>query len=403
MSKKVLFIKEEHTIWTFLLEDEEIVEIHCDHEQSDGSSPHQLGNIYIGRVKKVITNIGAAFVEIEPGVECYYDLSQAKTALFTKKCGKKELCIGDELVVQISKEAVKTKAITVTSNVSFTGHYAVLTSGNTRMGVSTKLPKKRREAYKEWLSAYDNEEFGLIIRTNAKDADFAAIQREIETHIEDYHQFKQRVQTRTCFSCLQSALPAYLSNLNNIYMEGLTEIIVDDPDMYQSIQSYVQLSQPQYLDKIRLHQAGVLTLPQLYETRKAVKQALSEKVWIKNGAYLVIQPTEALTVIDVNSGKFDKKGSSSDSWLKINREAAKEIAKQIRLRNISGIVIVDFINMDNPEDNATLLKELKVLLGKDPIQTTLVGMTALHLVEITRKKIRKPLRESIDGYSSPCS
>ena len=151
MKRKILIEKTEGQIRTFFLEDGDIVEIHCADPDQDRAGSHRLGDIYIGKVKNIVPNIGAAFVEIENGISCYYDMKDVSLALFTNKTGKKPLCIGDELVVQISKEAVKTKAPTVTGNISFTGRYAVLTHGNTRIGVSSKLPKSLRDDYKEKL------------------------------------------------------------------------------------------------------------------------------------------------------------------------------------------------------------------------------------------------------------
>jgi len=398
MNRKVLLIKEGTIVWTFLMENDEIVEISRDSYQATGdkSVSHRLGNIYIGRVKSIKSNIGAAFVEIEPGLECYYDFNQANTAIITKKIGKKTLCVGDELLVQISKEAVKSKAITVTSNLNFTGYYAVLTTGNTRIGTSAKLPKKQREEYKELLSKYDNQEFGLILRTNAKEISYSQVETEIEAHISSYQQLKEKAFTRTCFTCLQSAPPVYLTNLKNIYQEGLSEIIVDNQEIYDEIKQHCRITYPHYLGKVRLYSDEMVSLAKVYHTEQVIQQALGERVWLKSGGYLVIQNTEALTVIDVNSGKYSKKGDVTASWSKINQEAAREVAKQLRLRNISGIVIVDFINMNNDELTKVLLGKLQGYLNKDPIQTTLIGMTALQLVEITRKKIRKPLQESID-------
>ena len=398
MNRKVLLIREGQFLWTFQLENNEIVEILREDYRSvaDKTSSHQLGNIYIGRVKKIQANIGAAFIEIEPGVECYYDISQASTAIISKKVGKKPLCIGDELLVQISKEAIKSKAITVTSNLNFTGYYVILTSGNTRIGVSTKLSKKQREEYKALLNKYENPEFGLVLRTNAKEVSFTEIETEIATHMDSFKQLKKKALTRTCFSCLQSAPPAYVTNLKNIYQEGLSEIIVDDQEIFEEIRKHCQIAHPHYLDKVQLYSDEMVSLGKVYQTEQVMRQALGERVWLKSGGYLVIQNTEALTVIDVNSGKFSKKGSVTNSWLTINREAAKEVAKQLRLRNVSGIIIVDFINMSDEELTKELLGELQGYLSNDPIQTTLIGMTALQLVEITRKKIRKPLQESID-------
>lgn len=393
-SRKVLMMKEAQKVWIFLLENDEIVEIHCD-KPGSGVRQHVLGNIYVGRVKNIVPNIGAAFIEIESGVECYYDMSQAANALFTHKAGRKPLCIGDELVVQISKEAVKTKAPTVSSNLSFTGRYAILTTGNTRIGTSGKLPKSLREELKERLLPYKNEEYGLIIRTNAGDADFDQILGEIKSLEQSYTALKSASQTRTCFSCLQEAPPAYISDLKNVYTEGLTEIVIEDEELYRQVREYYTREQPAELEKLRLYQSSQLPLGKLYHTQTVLERALSERVWLKNGAYLVIQYTEALTVIDVNSGKCSVKKNPSETYLKINLEAAREAAKQMRLRNLSGIVIVDFINLDDADATRELLKTFRQYLSKDPIQSTLVDVTALQLVELTRKKVRRPLHESL--------
>lgn len=395
ISRKILMMKEENKVWMFLMEDDEIVEIHCEPTGEEGAVRHVLGNIYVGKVKNIVKNIGAAFIEIESGVECYYDMSQAANAIFTNKTGKKMLCIGDELVVQISKEAVKTKAPTVSSNLSFTGRYAILTTGNTRIGTSSKLSKALREDFKERLQSLKNEEYGLIIRTNAKDADFSDVLEEIKELETDYHRLEKTAATRTCFSCLQQASAAYITDLKNVYTEGLTEIIIEGQELYSEVRAYYEKEQPENLDRLRYYDDSQLALAKLYSTQSIVDRALSQRVWLKNGAYLVIQYTEALTVIDVNSGKCIAKKNPMETYLKINLEAAKEAAKQMRLRNLSGIIIVDFINLDDEEATKDLLKTFRQYLTKDPIQSTLVDITELQLVEVTRKKVRRPLHESI--------
>lgn len=393
----MIITKEENSIWTYLLEDEQISEIHCSPTETENANNFALGNIYIGKVTNIVANIGAAFINIG-GINCYYDLSQAKDAFLTHKSGKKELCIGDELVVQISKEAVKTKAPTVSSNISFTGRYAVLTSGNTRIGVSGKIPKSLREEMKIRLQKFKNEEYGIIVRTNAKDADFSEVIAEIQTLVSKYEALKNTALYRTCFSCLYTADKPYLNDLKNVYSEGLKEIIVEDPEIYQEIIEYLHREQPDSIDKVRLHDDKMLSLAKLYSTDTVKERALSERVWLKHGGYLIIQPTEALTVIDVNSGKDVSKKKDKQTYLQINIEAAEEIARQIRLRNYSGIIIVDFINLDDDELTAVLLKEFRKFLSKDPIQTTLVDVTELQLVEVTRKKVRRPLHEYSSHY-----
>lgn len=396
MKRKILIEKAEGQIRTFFMEDGDIVEIHCADADGDRTESHRLGDIYIGKVKNIVPNIGAAFVEIENGVSCYYDMKDAPRALFTHKAGKKPLCIGDELVVQISKEAVKTKAPTVTGNISFTGRYAVLTHGNTRIGVSSKLPKSLRDDYKEKLREYQNDSFGIIVRTNAKDAPFQAVSDEIESLRREYLRIASIAPTRTCFSCLKSAPPSYISDLKNVYIEGMEEILIGNAELYARIHSYFKMEMPERTDLLRLYDDADFPLGKLYSTQTALEKALREKAWLKNGGYLVIQPTEALTVIDVNSGKsIAGKGRNEEGILKINLEAAREAARQIRLRNLSGIIIIDFINMNTEENVERLMREFCLHLAKDPIQATLVDITPLNLVEVTRKKVHKPLYEQV--------
>lgn len=395
MKRKILIEKTEGQIRTFFLENDEIVEIHCAPADEESAGRHLLGNIYVGKVKNIVPNIGAAFVEIESGVNCYYDMKDAEHAVFTHKIGKKPLCIGDELVIQISKEAVKTKAPTVTGNISFTGRYAVLTHGNTRIGVSSKIPKKVREEYKERLRQFQNDRFGIIVRTNAKDAPFQDVLDEISRLKAEYEKIMSAAPTRVCFSCLRSAPPSYISDLKNVYMEGMEEIIVGDPELYTRIQAFFAAEIPEKEGLLRLYDDSAFPLGKLYSTQTAIEKALREKVWLRNGGYLVIQPTEALTVIDVNSGKSAGKGKNEEGILKINLEAAREAARQIRLRNLSGIIIIDFINLESEENVGLLLKEFRMRLAGDPIQTTLVDITPLNLVEVTRKKVHRPLYEQI--------
>lgn len=397
MKRKILIEKTENQIRSFFLEDGEIVEIHCASADEESAGQHLLGNVYVGRVKNIVPNIGAAFVEIESGVNCYYDMKDAEHAVFTRKSGKKPLCIGDELVVQISKEAVKTKAPTVTGNISFTGRYAVLTHGNTRIGVSSKIPKKLREEYKGRLKEFQNDRFGIIVRTNAKDAPFQDVLDEIMRLRGEYERIMSIAPTRVCFSCLRSAPPSYISDLRNVYMEGMEEIIVGDAELYTKIRSYFASELPEKQELIRLYDDPAFPLGKLYSTQTAIEKALREKVWLKNGGYLVIQPTEALTVIDVNSGKNAGKGKNEEGIMKIDLEAAREAAKQIRLRNLSGIIIIDFINLELEENVSRLMREFRMLLAKDPIQTTLVDITPLNLVEVTRKKVHRPLHEQIEN------
>ena len=393
MKRKLLIEKRDNRIRTYFIEDGDIVEIHSASASPSEADRHRLGDIYIGKVSNIVPNIGAAFIEIEKGVNCYYDMKDVKSAIFTHKSGNKQLCIGDELVVQISREAIKTKAPTVTGNLSFTGRYAVLTHGNTRIGVSSKIPKALREEYKRELAGLQNDDFGLIVRTNAKDAPFEDVLEEINALKDEYYSLVKTAETRVCFSCLKSAPPSYIADLKNVYMDGMEAIIIGDHDLYTRIHMFFQAELPEKLDLLELYDNPSFPLDKLYSTQTALDKALMERAWLKTGGYLIIQPTEALTVIDVNSGKNTSKSDSEDGAMKVNLEAAREAARQIRLRNLSGIILVDFINLNRDENTHRLLHEFRYYLSKDPIQTTLVDMTTLGLVEVTRKKVRRPLHE----------
>lgn len=393
MNRKLIITKIEDKILTALYENDSIAELHCcGHDIS--ANQVALGNIYIGKVKNIVHNINAAFVEIADRIECYYAIGENPSPIFTNKIGKKPLCIGDELLVQISKEAVKTKAPTVSSKLNFTGKYAVLTYGDNRIGISTKLGRTDKERLQKLAMSFASDEYGFIVRTNARDVDDAVLENELKHLIAEYQRLTETAKTRTCFSCLQSAPKPYLAELRNIYQEGLTDIVVEDKVIYQEVKTFLEKEQPEDLEKLRLYEDKNLPLHKLYSIETHVTNALKEYAWMKSGAYLVIQPTEALTVIDVNTGKCISKKKDDETYLKINKEAAKEAAKQIRLRNLSGIILIDFINMDKQEYMSELLDIFEKELKKDPVSTSLIDVTKLQLVEVTRKKVRKPFHEA---------
>ena len=190
-------------------------------------------------------------------------------------------------------------------------------------------------------------------------------------------------------------MPTYIKNLRDIYDDSYTEIITDQADIYQNLCEYFEQNTSQEHANLRLYDDEQISLSSLYGIPSKLEIALGSRVWLKSGGYLVIEPTEALTVIDVNSGKYEsKKGTPADSAYKINMEAAQEIAYQLKLRNLSGIIIVDFINMKK-NDNEQLMRYLKQLCSKDSVPTDVIDMTSLGLVEITRKKINKTLKEQL--------
>ena len=398
-------------IFSFLLNGSKAVEIHCDACREDSI----LDEIYIGKVQNIVKNISAAFVEIAPGTVCYLPLEDLKHPVYTKKGTSHNIQQGDELLVQVKREGIKTKAPAVTTNLTLHGKYALLTTGNTQISVSSKLPKEEKErllrVVKDNLSA-DNGSlegmsagecaYGWLLRTNAGGASPEVIKKDLLRLQTKYEELMKTAQYRTCFSCLLARPSAYLKRLSDLYTKEVDEILTDDRELFEQMTEYFQENQPEDTAKLRFYEDRLLPMEKLYSLDCHLKEALGERVWLKSGGYLVIQPTEALTVIDVNTGKFTAGKKKEAAFLKLNQEAALEAARQIRLRNLSGIVIIDFINMEETESETQLLRTLDGALRLDPIRTTLVDMTKLSLVEITRMKKERPLhesvREAINGY-----
>ena len=309
----------------------------------------KVGAVYVGKVKNVVKNIDACFVEIANKELCFLPLKEAAEAHIMNRPADGRILEGDELLVQVSRDAHKTKQASVTAKVNLTAE-------------------------------------------------------EVE-----------KASYRVCFSCVKEAPPAFLSVLEDmVKAEEYDEIVTDDPAFYEVLKKFYEerVAMPvngemmpgeltatespkdNWRDKkIRLYDDKTFSLSKLYALESKLETALDKRVWLNGGGYLVIEPTEAMTVIDVNSGKFDAKKSTRETIFKINCEAAAEIALQLRLRNLSGIILVDFINMKEKEDQKALLEYLKELVGNDILKTVVVDMTPLGLVEITRKKMLKTLRE----------
>ncbi len=354
-----------------------------------------LGNIYVGRVKNIVKNLNAAFIEIAPGMPCYYPLDEMKQPLFVKKINSPNMVQGDEVVVQVAQESSKSKPPKVTTNLNLSGKYLVLTSENKRIGISRKISEEKREGLKKHLSFDASEDFGIIVRTNAASASNEEILEEYEKLKQEYRNIQKIAPYRTVFSCIKESTPEYLHMLQNVNQLWLNSILTDAPELFEKAREYLNAAQPEDLKKLSLYEDPGITLSSLYRLEHHLKEALQEKVWMKSGGYLVIQPTEALTVIDVNSGKSISKKQVQEHYLKINLEAAEEIARQLRLRNLSGIIIVDFIDMKSDESRELLMQALSRAVSADPVPVRVVDMTKLNLVELTRKKVRKSLAEQV--------
>lgn len=357
----------------------------------DPEADSMVGRIYVGTVKQIRTNIQAAFVELGDGLMAYYPLEDwerfpVEGVVFRE---------GAQIPVMVTKDAQKTKAPTVTTALTFTGQYLVLTPSKQGLFFSSRLhDPERKQALRALLGEADN--YSLIVRTNAAQASDEAILAERDRLLEEAKRLSSVWKTRTSGSLLRSPEPGYLSEIFGNRLSGLFEVVTDLPDVYNKIEMRLQTLRAENpeadLPSLRLY-TDSYPLSKLYNLETVLERALSERIWLKSGGFLVIQPTEALVAIDVNTGKTENRRKKEDTIFRTNLEAAKEIAIQLKLRNLSGIILIDFIDMAEDSHKEAVLQALTQELRKDPVKTTVLGYTKLNLVEMTRKKVRKPLHE----------
>ena len=391
MANQLLITKKDGAVLSVRVEDGKVAQIQAQPEDV-GSL---LGDIYVGKVRNIVKNINAAFVEYEQGKMGYLSLDAKVCPIHTDGVvsdGTRVL-IGDEIIIQIEREAVKTKPPTLSGTLNFPGKYVVLIYGERTVSISSKIKDaERKQQLRGFLRNNIDGDYGFVARTNCKDASDEKILKEIEFLKQQLENIKKFGVHRAKFNCLYHAPDAYLCDIRDSYDSLLESIITDDDEIFNRIMEFAKIYQPEDIKKIKRWDNADGKLDAVYDVTKTLEHALMPKVWLKNGGYLVIQPTEALVSIDVNTGKaISKKKDVQKTFLKVNLEAATQIAKQLRLRNLSGMILIDFIDMKDADYNKQLMDRLRTEFAKDPVKTILVDMTKLGLVEVTRKKVRKSL------------
>lgn len=385
MNRKYVITEFQNRITGVLMEEDREVRI-----EVYGDSPaYCVDEIYVGRVKDVVPNINAAFVDIRPQTTCYMALDEKFSPVFLNRKNTDKVCQGDLVLVQVKKEPVKTKAGVVSCGINLTGKYAALTREMPGMvGISHKISDSARSReLKELVMPYVSEDYGYVIRTDAQKASDDEITEEIKGLIEKYNELVRIAATRTAFSLMYQNESPIIKDILSFKFDETDEVVTDVKEVYEELTAFG-------IANVRWYEDKLLPLIKLYSIERRIEDALKPHVWLKKGAYLIIEYTEAMTVIDVNTGKFDGTGKDREkTFFKINSEAVTEIARQLRLRNISGIIIVDFINMKDENNRYEIQKQLERELAKDNVHATFVDFTKLGLAEITRKKIKKPLYE----------
>ena len=377
-----------------------------------------LGNIYVARVQNVVKSINGAFLAIQEKQTVYLPLTEkSKFLCVNRNLEEGELPRqGDELIVQVTGEALKTKQPTCSGSLSLTGQYCVCNYFGHGITFSKKLDAERKDLLNGIIKEADlpgRKNYNFTIRTNAGSlTDFTLLLEEMKLFINTFEELTACYQHRRVFSCLYQTDTEIIKILKDLPLDDYAEIVTDVEAVFELLktnsvptpnqapisrilpetdkqQAYLYQNKP-----IRFYSDEQITLSKLYSLETHIEEALSKKVWLPCGGYLIIEPTEAMIVIDVNSGKTENRDKKNENYLlKVNLEAAKEIARQLRLRNYSGMIMVDFINMESKLHKQKLMSYLDSCLKEDKTPTRLIDMTPLGIVEITRKKVSKSLAD----------
>ena len=348
--------------------------------------PSLLGGIYLGRIDSIQNNLSAAFVRIQPDQLAFLPLPEGH-----------QYKAGDELLVQVEREDVKEKLPRLTTKLSFPGRYLVLHAGGRGCSFSKKLGLEDRKRLQRILHAIAAPETGVTARTAAAEASEEEIREEyltLETQLLDVQLYGTK---RTCYSCLREPEEDWMQMLLRCSREELNGITTDDPDIYDRIAA-IWLHDRGTLpgeEELRLYEDRLLPLYKLYSMTTLLTELTARLVHLRSGGSVVIEQTEAFVAIDVNTGRFAGKKSAQETRMMINREAAQEIASQIRLRQLSGTILIDFISMKDDSERQELISLMRDYLAPDPNPATVIDITKLDIMELTRKRLRRSLREQL--------
>lgn len=377
-----------------ILENNKLVEIYIERMEDRKI----IGNIYKGKVMNVLLGIEAAFIDIGIDRNAFLHLDDVVQS-FSRKSGKdknvnvKDLIkIGQEIDVQVIKEAIIPKGARVTTDISLPGRYLVLMPNDTGIAVSRRIEQEEeKERLKKILQKIKKKEYGLIARTVAVGKDEVDFVTDLDFLVRLWNKIQKRSQKAKAPMLLHEDFSLTYRIIRDLFTEDIDEFVVNSEKEYQKIISFLDTLFLLDLKPRVSYYEGDKPIFEAYNIEKEIHRALEKKVWLKCGGYLVFDEVEALTVIDVNTGKYVGGKNMKNTILKTNLQAAEEIARQLRLRDIGGVIIIDFIDMDNKEDQQKVIQRLEQELKRDKTKSNVVQTTELGLVEMTRKRSKRDL------------
>ncbi len=376
-----------------IVEEDRLVEVFwADQEEN-------VGNIYKGRVKDVIPGLSCAFIDIGMAKNAF--LFAGDIARVNKGASITDvLKSGQEVMVQVKKEAFAEKGARVTGDITIPGHFLVLLPFQNDVSISRKIvDDDRRKCLRNLIEKNKPERVGIILRTACLDAEDNEIMGELRRLLEVWQEIKYRYDKNKAPTSIYEDMDVLERALRD-YLDGdLRHIIINNLKLKDKIDRFIKIQGTGNAYNIQFAEGDLF---EKYGLEKDIRKALRRKVWLKSGGYLIFDATEAMTVIDVNSGKFTGKDDFEDTVYKLNLEAALEIPRQLRLRSIGGIILIDFIDMKNKQNQEDVVAVLRKELEKDKAHSRIIGMTGLGFLEMTRKKSRYGIAQVFNDECPSC-
>lgn len=382
-----------------LLENYELVELYMEDQEEHSI----VGNIYKGLVENVLPGMGAAFIDIGTGKNAFLYVKDVLPALFnderelnSEQDKNKEYEIGDylkigqEILIQIVKDPIDSKGARATTHITLPGRFGVLMPTVDYIGVSRRIEdESERIRLKDLAIQVKPQNMGVIVRTAGEGCSLSDLYSDMDFLKKLWGNILQKNTKSSAPKLIHKDMDLFFRIVRDMFTKDIDELIINNKEYYEKALEIIQITSPELASRLEYF-GKCYEVFDYYDIEEKLEKLISKKVWLKCGGYIVIDQTEALTVIDVNTGKYVGSKDLTDTVLKTNIEAAKEIAKQLRLRDIGGIIIIDFIDMYDSSHEDMVLEVLKNALKKDKSKSNVYGMTHLGLVEMTRKKVVQP-------------
>jgi ribonuclease E len=398
--KTMLIHEHEDRTQIAVLEKNVLIEHYVAHRRSRT----MVGNVYLGKVQNVLPGMEAAFVDIGRGRNAVLYAGEVNYSVEDLEGGEaprieRVLKAGQPVMVQVTKDPLGTKGARLTAQISLAGRYLVLAPEQQVYGISRRLAEDERSRLRSILREIKPSQHGVIVRTAAEGASREAIERDLSHLVKIWDEITAKRKKAKAPELLYAEPELVMRVVRDIFAGDFGHVVCDSRGIDDLVREYLEEIAPDLLDKLELHE-GPLPLFETHHVTEQIHKALERKVWLPSGGSIVIDRTEAMTVIDVNTGKFVGKGGSlEETVLKNNIEAADEVARQLRLRDIGGIIVVDFIDMLLPANREQVLRTLKRALSRDKTRSQVFEVSSLGLVELTRKRVSEGL---LDAFSEPC-